>query len=263
MQATAVKIGILSLLFLLVSTGFSANRKNINSANDLAVSNDTKEDSVSRPKRKYHTLRVDQPPVVDGKLNDECWKLGEWQSDYKQYSPEYNGKPTYKTELKILFDDKNIYAAIRAYDDMSKITRRLDRRDNFSGDLVGLHFDSYHDHRTAYEFDLTSAGQKLDVWVGNDGWDVNWNAVWYGKVAYEDSAWTAEYKIPLSQLRYGSAEELVWGLDSWRSIDRLQEENQWNLVANDGTGLVYTFGELHGLKGLKKGSRVEITPYIS
>ena len=119
MQATAVKIGILSLLFLLVSTGFSANRKNINSANDLAVSNDTKEDSVSRPKRKYQTLRIDEPPVVDGKLNDECWKLGEWQSDYKQYSPEYNGNPTYKTELKILFDDKNIYAAIRAYDDMS------------------------------------------------------------------------------------------------------------------------------------------------
>lgn len=263
MQAKSVKTSILfSLFFLMVSTGFSVESKFISENRGKEFSN-VQEDSVVRPKRTYQTMRIDEPPVIDGKLNDNCWKLGEWQSDYQQYSPVYGGKATKKTELKILYDDKNIYAAIRAYDDMSKITRRLDRRDTFSGDLVGLHFDSYHDHRTAYEFDLTSAGQKLDVWVGNDGWDVNWNAVWYGKVAYEDSCWTAEYRIPLSQLRYGSAEELVWGLDSWRSVDRLQEENQWNLVANDGTGLVYTFGELHGLKGLKKVRRIEVTPYLS
>lgn len=73
--------------------------------------------------------------------------------------------------------------------------RRIDRRDKFSGDLVGLHFDNYYDYLQAYEFDLTSAGRKLDVWVGNDRWNVNWNAVLYSKVAYEDSAWAAEFKF--------------------------------------------------------------------
>lgn len=102
------------------------------------------------------------------------------------------GKPSYRTDLKILYDDKNIYVAIRAYDNMKDMTRRLARRDTYSGDLVGIQFDSYFDHRTAFEFDMTSAGQKIDCWVSNDGWDLNWNAVWYGKVAYEDSAWTAE-----------------------------------------------------------------------
>lgn len=226
------------------SFGSSANK----------ISNLAPEDSVHQQKRNYLTTRITKPPVIDGALNDSCWKQGEWQSDYTQFIPVYKGKPSYKTEIKALYDDKNMFVGIRAYDDMTKVSRRLGRRDNFEGDIVGVHFDSYFDHRTAFEFDLTSSGQKLDVWLQNDGWDVNWNAVWYGKVAYEDSAWTAEFQIPLSQLRYGSAEEQVWGFNSWRKIDRLQEEDHWNLVANDGTGIVYTFGELHGLKGLKKQS---------
>lgn len=252
-----------SMVFILIAlNGFSEGKANqLKTSKDLTAT--VEKDSTAHPKRIYNTMRITEAPEIDGKLNDSCWKLGEWQTDYEQFSPVYRGKATHKTEIKILYDDKNIYAAIRAYDDMSKITRRLDRRDNFSGDLVGLHFDSYHDRRTAFEFDLTAAGQKIDVWVGNDGWDVNWNAVWHGKVAYEDSCWTAEYRIPLSQLRYGPAKEQVWGLDSWRLVDRIQEENQWNVVANDGTGLVYTFGELHGLKDLKKVRRIEVAPYTS
>jgi len=220
-------------------------------------------DSTGKSKRIYNTVRTSEPPVIDGKLNDNCWLSGEWQSDYVQFTPVYGGSPSYKTELKILYDDKSIFVAIRAYDDMEKISRKLGRRDAFSGDQVGVQFDSYFDHRTAFEFDLTSAGQKLDVWVANDGWDMNWNAVWYGKVAQEDSAWTAEFQIPLSQLRYSSSGDQVWGFNSWRYIDRMHEEDHWNLVANDGTGIVYTYGELHGLEGLTKARRIELTPYVS
>jgi len=220
-------------------------------------------DTLATKKRIYHTQRTEKPPIIDGKLDDDCWKQGEWQSDYTQFTPTYNTKASHKTEIKILYNDESIFVAIRAYDDMDKMTRRLGRRDHYSGDLVGVMFDSYFDHRTAYEFDVTSAGQKLDVWLTNDGWDVNWNAVWYAKIAYEDTAWTAEFSIPLSQLRYGASENQVWGFNSWRKIDRLQEESHWNLIANDGTGLVYTFGELHDLNNLKKNRRIEIAPYVS
>lgn len=220
-------------------------------------------DTLMTPKRIYTTSRIKVPPVIDGKLNDTCWNQGEWQTNYTQFTPVYKSGPSRKTNLKILYDDKSIFVAIRAFDNMADISRRLSRRDNFAGDIVGVHFDSYFDRKTAFEFDLTSAGQKLDLWVSNDGWDINWNAVWDGKVSYEDSAWTAEFEIPFSQLRYGPSEEQVWGLNSWRMIDRLQEEDHWNLVAKDGTGLVYTFGELHGLKELKKVSRMELAPYIS
>jgi len=81
--------------------------------------------------------------------------------------------------------------------------------------------------------------------------------------SYEENAWTAEFEIPLSQLRYSPDPEQVWGFDSWRFINRLQEEDHWKLVANDGTGVVYTYGELHGLDGLPRNRRLEISPYLS
>lgn len=255
---------IIFILFTLFSAGkgISAGRNSC-FLEDKHSGISSTEDTTGAKKRIYYASRINSVPVINGRLDDSCWTLGEWQSNYTQFTPVYKAAPSRKTDLKILYDDKNIYVGIRAFDNMAEMTKRLSRRDNFAGDLVGVHFDSYFDRRTAFEFDITSAGQKLDLWVANDGWDINWNAVWTGKVAYEDSAWTAEFKIPLSQLRFGSSEEQVWGLNAWRMIDRLQEEDHWNLVANDGTGIVYTFGELHGLKGLKEGRRFELTPYVS
>jgi hypothetical protein len=226
--------------------------------------NTQKVDTMARTKRIYHTQQIKNPPIIDGKLNDSCWiHIGEWQSNFTQFSPVYNTKSSHRTNLKILYTDKSILVGIRAYDNMQQISRRLSRRDIYAGDVIGVMFDSYFDHRTAYEFDITSAGQKIDVGVADDQFDLNWNPVWYGKVAYEDSAWTAELEIPFSQLKFGAAPEQIWGLNSWRTIDRLQEEMHWNLVANDGTGIVYTYGELHGLKNIKKTHNIELLPYIS
>ncbi len=77
----------------------------------------------------------------------------------------------------------------------------------------------------------------------------------------EDSAWTAEFEIPLSQLRYSSDDEQVWGMHCWRWIDRLQEESDWEPQSSTGPGILYQFGELHGIKGLPKSRRIEIMPY--
>ncbi len=156
-----------------------------------------------------------------------------------------------------------MYVAIRAFDnEPDKINRKAGRRDEFQGDIVGINFDSYHDHRTGFEFNITAAGQKIDLLLTNpSAWDVNWNAVWKGKSGIEDSAWTAEFQIPLSQLRYSSDEEQIWGMHCWRWIDRLQEESDWEPQSSTGPGIIYQFGELHGIRGLPKFRRIELMPY--
>ena len=141
-----------------------------------------------------------QPPSIDGRLDDAAWKEGEWAGDFVQQLPVEGGVASQKTELKILYDDKNIYFAIRAYDDMSKVTKYPARRDGIVGDVVGVCFDSLFDKRSGFEFDLNAAGTKIDLVLTNEGWDTTWDAVWDGKVAYEADAWTAEFRIPLSQL---------------------------------------------------------------
>jgi len=214
--------------------------------------------------RVYTTERLSTPkPVIDGILDDDCWKTGNWAGDFVQWIPNEGAKPSFPTFVKILYDDKNLYVAIRAVDrEPLKISRKGGRRDEMTGDMAGITFDSYHDHRTGFEFDMTAGRQKIDAILPNSGiGDMNWDAVWYGKVGYQDSAWVEELQIPLSQLRYSNHYDQVWGLHVWRWVDRLQEESDWEKQSSTGPGMLYLFGELRGIKGLKKSQRIELRPY--
>jgi hypothetical protein len=217
------------------------------------------------PKQPVYTTSrlVTAKPVIDGKLDDECWKKGIWAGNFRQWIPKEGAKPTYPTEFNIQYDDKNLYVAIRAHDgEPKKILRQAGVRDEFVGDMAGVNFDSYRDYRTGFEFTVTGWGQKIDLVLFNpDNWDTNWNAVWKVKTGLEDSAWVAEYEIPLSQLRYSRKDEQMWGMHVWRWISRLQEESDWEIQSKTGPGVLFNFGELHGIKGLKKSRRLEIMPY--
>lgn len=250
---------ILSILFLSFFNLQEASPKDNNPGDSITSSS-------KKPLRVYHTCRLSTAkPVIDGKLDDACWKTGEWSGNYTQWIPNEGAKPSQPTQLKILYDDKNIYVAIRAFDSVpEKISRKAGRRDDFTGDMAGITLDSYHDHRTGFEFDVSAAGQKIDLLLTNpQNTDMNWNAIWSVKTAKEDSAWTAEFEIPLSQLRYSNDSVQVWGLHAWRWIERLQQESDWELQTSTSPGILYLFGELQGIKGLPKSRRIEIMPYVS
>ena len=223
------------------------------------------QDTISKVKQPvYTTSRLVTPkPVIDGKLDDECWKRGTWAGNFTQWIPKEGAKPSSPTDFNIQYDDRNIYVAIRAHDgEPDKMLRQAGVRDEFAGDMTGVNFDSYRDYRTGFEFTITSWGQKIDLVLFNpENWDLNWNPVWKGKTGIEDSAWVAEMEIPLSQLRYSGKDEQVWGMHIWRWISRLQEESDWEKQSKTGPGMIYNFGELGGIKGLKKSSRLEIVPY--
>ena len=217
------------------------------------------------PPRIYETVRLKgPPPAIDGRLDDAAWTEGVWAGDYTQQMPVEGARPSQPTELKILYDDRNVYVAIRAYDDPAKVHRNPGRRDDITGDIVGVCFDSYNDKRTGFEFDLTAGGGKIDLILGNGefDWDTSWDAVWDGKVAHDDRGWTAEFRVPLSQLRYGPQDEQVWGMHAWRWIDRNQEEDQWQLIPRQNTGRMYQLGELHGLRDLPSPWRLELLPHV-
>lgn len=226
------------------------------------VSPDAKADA---PKRIYVTRRLTgAPPIIDGKLDDACWAQGEWAGNYTQREPREGAVPSEPTELKILYDDRYLYVAIRAFDSkMATQPRILGQRDELTGDMVGITFDSFFNHRTAFEFDVTSGGSKIDLILRNDASiDQSWNAIWDVKVSADARGWYAEYRIPLSQLRYSRKAEQVWGLHSWRWIRRNQEESDWHLIPMDHHGFVYSMGELHGIENIPASRRLEFLPYV-
>ncbi len=214
-------------------------------------------------KRVYTTQRLAGPaPAIDGKLGDPCWTQGEWSDEFVQREPREGAPSAFRTDLKILYDDRNLYVAIRAHDpEATSLPRLRARRDELAGDVVGIALDSYADRRPAFEFDLTLGGNQFDAQLRNWGGDPSWNAIWESAVGTEPGAWTAEFRIPLSQLRHNGQSEQVWGLHGWRWINRLQEKSNWQLIPMDNPGFVYSFGELRGLHNLPSARRLEVVPY--
>lgn len=230
-----------------------------------SLSTDSTVNRLAGNNRNYYSSRTDKRPKIDGKLDDACWETGIWAGSFIQQVPSQGKKPSQDTEIKILYDDNNLYVAFKCYDNgPGKIRPILSRRDNSIGDIVGIALDSYHDKQTAYEFNVAASGQKVDmVHLGPNNLDYNWDAVWAGEAQVSDSIWTAEMQIPFSQIRFAPGKEQVWGMHAWRWIDRLNEESQWKLVPIDAPAMVYLFGELKGIEGIKPKTNYAFLPYLS
>ena len=223
-------------------------------------------DSLLNNKRVYNSVNIEElpEPKIDGELDDEIWNLGYWQSDFVQQFP-HSGKPaSEQSYFKILYDHSNLYVGLICYDsEPDKIIDKLGRRDSRAGDIAGFALDSYFDKRTAFEFSITVAGQKMDLkHLGDWGFDFNWNAVWDGATTRTDTGWIAEIKLPFSQIRYANEKEQVWGLHFYRVIARKQEANSWNPIPREAPATVYLFGELKGINNIRTSRQVEFLPYV-
>jgi len=215
-------------------------------------------------KKRYTAERLKTAPSIDGILDDEAWKEGVWIDDFTQYEPYNGAKPSQRTEFKILFDDDNIYAAFKAFDTSpDSIVSRLTRRDEPDGDLVAVIFDSYHDLRTGFLFGVASSGVKYDQIFTNDGdnEDDSWDPNWWVKTSVNSEGWTAEMKIPFSQVRFEKNSGDIWGLDVIRDLYRKNETSLWQHIPKDAPGLIHNFGELAGLEQIKPRKIFDVTPY--
>ena len=240
-----MKIKLQNLIIALILTSFTINTY-----------------SQESSKRIYNAMYTKTPPLIDGLLNDEVWDLVEWSGDFIQYDPNENQPPSQQTAFKILYDDHNIYVFIRAYDsEPDKISSIMSRRDDLKGDWVFIEFDSYFDKQTTFGFVAMASGAKGDEITSRDSWDNNWNPVWFLKTSIDDEGWCAEMQIPLSQLRFGNKEEMVWGLQVHRLIYRLQERSIWQATAKGAPDRINLLGELHGIKNIKPKRQIELMPY--
>ena len=227
----------------------------------------TAQDSLQiTPPRVYTAMAVgnSSPPVIDGLLTDDAWENAEWAGDFIEWLPDENTPPDEQSKFRILYDQKNLYVAIRCFEaDTEKIDARLSRRDGFVGDRVAVVIDSYNDKRTAFTFVVNAAGVKGDELIsdnGNDS-DDSWNPIWYTDTNIDEEGWTAEMRIPLSQIKFGKADEQVWGLQVSRMIFRENQWSVWDRIPREAAGWVSEFGELRGLMNIEPQKQLEIQPF--
>lgn len=217
-------------------------------------------------KKKYYTQHINGSIVLDGIPSEEAWNAVEWGGGFTQWQPNEGKAPSQPTSFKILYDEKYLYIAYNCHDAApDSIVKRMGRRDEFPGDWVEINIDSYHDLRTAFSFTLSVSGVRGDEFVSNNGnnWDQNWNPIWFAKTHINKDGWTAEVKIPLSQLRYGKDPDKVWGFQVTRRIFRKEERSCFQLIPQNSGVWVSSFAELHGLKNIPTHRQVEIAPYVT
>jgi len=198
----------------------------------------TAQDSITR--KKYVTSRASGEITLDGIINEEAWNAVEWGGDFIQFSPNENKPPSQQTNFKILYDDQFLYVAYRCHDlAADSIVKRMGRRDEFPGDWAEINIDSYHDQRTAFSFTLSVSGVRSDEFVSENGnyWDVSWNPIWFAKTHVDAQGWSAEAKIPFSQLRYGNEPQKVWGFQVMRRLFRKEERSTWQYLPGLSRGL--------------------------
>ncbi len=203
-------------------------------------------------------------PRIDGRLDDAVWARAIPIGDFRQLDPVEGSPASQRTEVRVLYDDEALFVGVRAFDtDPTLISAPLARRDETPpSDWIGVLIDSYFDHRTAFEFVVNPAGVKQDRYHYNDGEvDSTWDGIWQAGVTRDSAGWTAEFRIPWSQLRFGNGPERRFGFNVWRRINRTGELQQWKVMSRSEPGDASRYGELTGFQQLKPKRSLEVTPY--
>ncbi len=236
--------------------------------------------SVAEGSVRAHGVRTDQPPVIDGRLDDLVWSRGPAITNFIQNEP-FEGRPSSeRTEVRIAFDDDAIYVGAWLYDtDPAAIVQGEARRDVDLADMDAflLVLDTYLDRQNAFVFGTTPAGIEYDGQVTKEGeggftgtrqqagsgggLNLNWDGSWDVAATVDEGGWYAEYRIPFSTLRYGRGGPQRWGLNLARFIRRRNEQAFWAPIPRQFD--LYRVSLAGTLLGIEAPSHhiVTVTPY--
>ncbi|MFN0097145.1 MAG: DUF5916 domain-containing protein [Gemmatimonadaceae bacterium] len=208
--------------------------------------------------------RAATPPVLDGRDDDDLWRDAAAITQFRQHDPVEDGDPRYRTEARVGYDAKYLYVFVRSFDPApDSVMALLSRRDaRTQSDYVHLMVDSYNDKRTGFRFSTNPLGVKRDFYISGDGnEDASWDGVWDVASGIDSLGWTAEYRIPFSQLRFPAAETHTFGFAIWRDVARHNERISWPLFRRSQTGFVSQWGEVDGFDAIDTPRRLEVLPY--
>ncbi len=212
--------------------------------------------------------RVQGTIAVDGRLDESSWAQAQPASEFTQTDPAEGQPATERTEVRVLIGDDALYVGARLHDrEPSRIKAALARRDeDVEADEFDVYLDTFHDHLSGVRFRVTPGGATLDGILGSSAQgseeDLSWDPIWESGTHVDSLGWTAEIRIPLSQLRYNSTADGTWGIQFYRKVLRKGEEDWFAFVPKSEVGGVSRYGHLVGLGPLQAQRQLELAPYL-
>ncbi len=204
--------------------------------------------------------------TIDGRLDEDVWAGAPVATGFIQGSPVEGIPAEEETEVRVLVGDGALWVGARMFEsDTANVVKRLVRRDEEGTyDYVSVSIDPNLDRRTGYYFRVTASNVQVDrYYYGDQRLDRAWDAVWESQVHHDGEGWTAEMRIPLSQIRYeSSAAPQTWGINFGRKRMVSNETSYFSLRSRTREGFVSQFGTLKGVQITRDPRRIEARPYV-
>ncbi|MFC2077152.1 carbohydrate binding family 9 domain-containing protein, partial [candidate division KSB1 bacterium] len=215
--------------------------------------------------RSIGSVPAEEPPEIDGVLDEPVWSAADWQGEFRQLKPTVGDPAQVETRIAVAHDLEHLYVAFRCFNDPERpVYSRITRRDgNMDFDnAITLYLDTFHTRRDCYYFSTNSLGTQVDGRIGEDGRsnDKRWDCVWSVASREDSLGWTAEFAIPVKEIRFTEKGDGTWGVNFRRNYPELFEVGFWNY--NDRRWQVSRFGDITGLPKFKGRRSFWVYPYL-
>ncbi len=227
--------------------------------------------SVAQVRPEVKVIRTDSAIKVDGLLDESMWDKIEPITQFVQRLPQDGAQPTEKSEMRILFDDNNLYFGFTFFDsEPEKVRATILNRGGYihRDDKLEIALDTYLDRRNAYLFEMNPLGTQDDALITDenrpslDEWA--WDGIYLSEGRITDFGWVLEVAIPWNTLRFPNKNELIMGIAVKRYINRKNESVMWPHIGLDYSSDIYQvsqYANLTGIKNIKRGNDIKIKPF--
>jgi hypothetical protein len=217
--------------------------------------------SLMASPRSVMARKAEEPPVIDGRVDEAQWNQAAVASEFFQQRPVQGAPASEQTEVRFLYTEDTLYIGVICFD--SEPDRIVDTQSQRDGNLddsdsILIVLDTYHDRQSGFLFGTNPAGIQYDAQILNEGvsggeaagsggagrsatstaqrgnaaaFNLNWDTTWRVQSSRTERGWEAEMAIPLNSLRYrDSSEPQSWGVNMMRNIRRKNEQVFWSEI---------------------------------
>ena len=268
MPRPAPRIGLLSFA-LAALIGLMATDVQAQEETSPANANTGASDLALQAFRPAGSLEIN----LDGRIDETVWQNATPITDFTQQEPVEGGQPSEPMEIRVVFDDDNLYIGAIIYDDPDQVLAFQRERDASLGtdDRFMWILDTFLDGRTGYFFEINAAGLMGDGVItggggrggfGGGGGGINkaWDGIWEARTAMRPDGWSTEIQIPFRTLNF-NPNQSEWGINFQRTIRRKNEEILWRgWRRSEGLFKPVFAGRLQGLQNMSQGLGLEAVP---
>ncbi|MCW9038053.1 DUF5916 domain-containing protein [Altibacter sp.] len=222
--------------------------------------------SFSQEQKSIEAVRIEEPPRIDGILDDAVWQSLPAYGNFFMYEPGNEGRipEGYASEVKMAYDDKAVYVAAYLYDPQpDRILSQFSQRDEVfvQADYFSVALNTYNDGINETRFYVTSAGTIGDAIRGQNNFDFSYNVVFECKISKDDKGWYAEFKIPYNALRFPEVTVQDWSVNFYRRLIRENQTHTWNFIKNSVGQETQYNGLVTGVRDINPPVRLTFFPF--